>query len=306
MPRRRTSSPGRLNPAPPSEARPAVVLVGTPIGNLGDLSPRAVEALTDADVIAAEDTRRTRPLLTAAGIPTAGRLVSFHGPDEPELAARLVARIIERNERLVCVTDAGMPGISDPGERLVTAALAAGVAVEVVPGPSAALAGLVLSGLPTGRFVFEGFLPRKGRQRTERLAMLATEERTIVLFEAPHRLETTLADLAAAFGEDRPVAVARELTKKFETVWRGTLGEATAGDDDGRPHTRGEQVIVVGPAPPVPQEDLGDAALELALRAELESGASTRDAAAVVANRLGISRRRAYALATSLRREARP
>ena len=128
--------------------------MGTPIGNLGDLSPRAVEALTAADVIAAEDTRRTRPLLTAMGIPAGGRLVSFHGPHEAELAARLVERIVERRERLVCVTDAGMPGISDPGERLVTAALAAGVAVEVVPGPSAVLTALVLSGLPTARFVF--------------------------------------------------------------------------------------------------------------------------------------------------------
>lgn len=301
MPRRRTSSPGRLNAADPSEARPAVILVATPIGNLGDLSPRAVEALTDADVIAAEDTRRTRPLLTAAGIPAAGRLVSFHGPDEPALAARLVKRIIERNERLVCVTDAGMPGISDPGERLVTAALAAGVAVEIVPGPSAALAALVLSGLPTGRFVFEGFLPRKGRQRAERLAQLLEEERTIVLFEAPHRLEETLSDLAAAFGPDRPVAVVRELTKKFETVWRGTLGEAAGGG----PEARGEQVIVIGPAPPVPTEGPDDEALELALQAELAGGASTRDAAAVVANRLGVPRRRAYALATSLRRTAR-
>ena len=306
MPRRRTSSPGRLNAADPSEARPAVILVATPIGNLGDLSPRAVEALTDADVIAAEDTRRTRPLLTAAGIPAAGRLVSFHGPDEPVLAAKLVERIIERNERLVCVTDAGMPGISDPGERLVTAALAAGVAVEIVPGPSAALAALVLSGLPTGRFVFEGFLPRKGRQRAERLAQLQQEERTIVLFEAPHRLEATLSDLASAFGPDRPVAVARELTKKFETVWRGTLGEAAAADEEGaRPEARGEQVIVIGPAPPVPPVEFDDGALELALQAELDGGASTRDAAAVVANRLGVSRRRAYALATSLRRAAR-
>jgi 16S rRNA (cytidine1402-2'-O)-methyltransferase len=295
-------SPGRPNAAEPSEARPAVILVGTPIGNLGDLSPRAVQALTDADVIAAEDTRRTRPLLTAAGIPAAGRLVSFHGPDEPELARRLVERIVERNERLVCVTDAGMPGISDPGERLVTAALAAGVAVEVVPGPSAALAALVLSGLPTGRFVFEGFLPRKGRQRAERLAQLPTEERTIVLFEAPHRLEATLADLAAAFGPDRPVAVARELTKKFEDVWRGTLGQTAT---EGGPEPRGEQVIVIGPAPPVPPEDPGDDALARALQAELDGGASTRDAAAVVANRLGVPRRRAYALATSLRRTAR-
>jgi len=298
VPRKRTSSPGRLNASEPSGARPAVILVGTPIGNLGDLSPRAVQALTEADVIAAEDTRRTRPLLTAAGIPAAGRLVSFHGPDEPALAAKLVARIVERNERLVCVTDAGMPGISDPGERLVTAALAAGVAVEVVPGPSAALAALVLSGLPTGRFVFEGFLPRKGRQRTERLALLRNEERTVVLFEAPHRLEDTLADLAAAFGPDRPVAVARELTKKFEEVWRGTLGVAAS---DAGPEIRGEQVIVIGPAPAVPREEPDDGAVEGALRAELAAGASTRDAATVVANRLGINRRRAYALATALR-----
>lgn len=291
-------------------ARPAVILVGTPIGNLGDISARAIEALTTADVIAAEDTRRTRPMLTALGIPAAGRLVSFHGPHEAELAAKLVARIVEREERLVCVTDAGMPGISDPGERLVTAALAAGVAVEVVPGPSAALAALVVSGLPTSRFVFEGFLPRKGRQRSARLGELAGEARTVVLFEAPHRLEATLVDLARAFGPDRPVAVARELTKRFETVWRGTLGQAAGGAEDERPgearrpEARGEQVIVIGPAPAGPSDEPGDDTVEGALRAELAGGASTRDAAAVVANRLGITRRRAYALATSLRRPA--
>jgi 16S rRNA (cytidine1402-2'-O)-methyltransferase len=286
------------------EARPAVVLVATPIGNLGDLSPRAVEALTTADVIAAEDTRRTRPLLTAAGVPAGNRLVSFHGPHEAELAARLVERIVERRERLVCVTDAGMPGISDPGERLVVAALAAGVAVEVVPGPSAVLAALVLSGLPTGRFVFEGFLPRKGRQRAERLEILRHEDRTVVLFEAPHRLEATLAELAASLGPDRPVAVAREITKKFETVWRGTLGGAAGGDGD-VPIARGEQVIVLGPAPAVPVEQPGDEALATALRAELAGGASTRDAAAAVAARMGVARRRAYNLATSLGEAAR-
>ena len=292
----------------PGEARPAVVLVGTPIGNLGDISPRAVEALATADVIAAEDTRRTRPFLTALGIPSGGRLVSFHGPHEAELAARLVGRIIERGERLVCVTDAGMPGISDPGERLVTAALAAGVAVEVVPGPSAALSALVISGLPTARFVFEGFLPRKGRQRAARLEALQAEDRTVVLFEAPHRLEATLADLAAAFGRDRPVAVARELTKKFETVWRGTLGEAAAASGTGAgPEPRGEQVIVIAPAPPsAAGGESADDAIEAALRAELAGGASTRDAAAAVAGRLGVSRRRAYSLATSLRRGAGP
>jgi 16S rRNA (cytidine1402-2'-O)-methyltransferase len=287
------------------DARPAVILVGTPIGNLGDISARAVEALKTADVIAAEDTRRTRPMLTALGIPARGRLVSFHGPHEAELAAKLVERIVEREERLVCVTDAGMPGISDPGERLVTAALAAGVAVEVVPGPSAALAGLVVSGLPTARFAFEGFLPRKGRQRATRLAELAAEQRTVVLFEAPHRLEATLADLAAGLGPDRPVAVARELTKRFETVWRGTLGEAAQGSG-ATPEARGEQVIVIGPAAPVRVEDPDDEAIEGALRAELAAGASTRDAAAVVANRLGVARRRAYALATTIRRPAKP
>jgi 16S rRNA (cytidine1402-2'-O)-methyltransferase len=227
-------------------------------------------------------------------------LVSFHGPREAELAARLVERIVERRERLVCVTDAGMPGISDPGERLVAAALAAGVAVEVVPGPSAALAALVVSGLPTGRFVFEGFLPRKGRQRAARLAELVAEQRTVVVFEAPHRLEATLADLAGALGPDRPVAVAREITKRFETVWRGTLGQATSG-----PEARGEQVIVIGPAAPCPRDEPDDEALELALRAELAGGASTRDAAAVVANRLGVTRRRAYTLAASLRGSTR-
>jgi 16S rRNA (cytidine1402-2'-O)-methyltransferase len=167
-----------------------------------------------------------------------------------------------------------------------------------------------VSGLPTGRFVFEGFLPRKGRQRAARLAELKAEERTVVLFEAPHRLEATLADLAAALGADRPVAVAREITKRFETVWRGTLGQATSGEEDGdgagvRPQARGEQVIVIGPGTPVSDEPPGDEAIEEALRAELATGASTRDASAVVASRLGVTRRRAYALATSLRRTAR-
>ena len=296
--------PGESPEHAAGEARPAVILVGTPIGNLGDISPRAVEALTEADVIAAEDTRRTRPMLTALGIPARGRLVSFHGPHETELAAKLVARVVERGERLVCVTDAGMPGISDPGERLVTAALAAGVAVEVVPGPSAALAALVVSGLPTARFVFEGFLPRKGRQRAARLAELKTEARTVVLFEAPHRLEVTLADLAEALGSERPVAVAREITKRFETVWRGTLGQAVS--DDAGPEARGEQVIVLGPAVANEKPEPDDEAIEDALRAELARGATTRDAAAVVANRLGVNRRRAYALANSLRGSARP
>jgi 16S rRNA (cytidine1402-2'-O)-methyltransferase len=230
-------------------------------------------------------------------VPAAGRLVALHAHNEAETAARLVERMAA-GARVAFVTDAGMPGISDPGERLVRKAVDAGLAVEVVPGPSAALAALVVSGLPTGRFVFEGFLPRKGLERAARLAALAREERTTVLFESPRRLAATLADLAGALGPDRPVAVVRELTKVFETVWRGTLGEA-AGAEVNRPEARGEQVIVLGPAP-APAAP-GDGDLEGALRAELETGASVRDAATAVAGRLGVSRRRAYALAASLR-----
>jgi 16S rRNA (cytidine1402-2'-O)-methyltransferase len=271
-----------------------LVLVGTPIGNLGDLAPRAVEALAGATVIAAEDTRRTRVLLSHAGVSLSSqRLVALHAHNEAEMSARLVDQMVA-GARVAYVTDAGMPGISDPGERLVRAARARGLPVEAVPGPSAALTALVISGLPTARFVFEGFLPRKGAERAARLAALTAEERTAVIFESPRRLAATLADLAAALGPDRPVAVARELTKLFETVWRGPLGEAVTGG----PEPRGEQVIVIGPAGPRP--DPGDDEVAEALRTELERGASKRDAAAVVAKRLGVSRRRTYELASKI------
>jgi 16S rRNA (cytidine1402-2'-O)-methyltransferase len=280
---------------------PGLVLVGTPIGNLGDLSPRAVETLAKADIIAAEDTRHTRALLAHAGVPATGRLVALHAHNEAETAARLIQRIAA-GARVAYVTDAGMPGISDPGERLVAAALAAGVGVAVVPGPSAALAALVVSGFPTGRFAFEGFLPRKGKERAARLAALAGEDRTVVVFESPRRLLSTLDDLADALGGDRPVAVGRELTKMFETVWRGTLGQAAETAGVG-PEPRGEQVIVIGPPPPPAEAtEPDDDVIEAALRAELEAGATVRDAAGAVAIQLGLSRRRVYALATSLRR----
>jgi 16S rRNA (cytidine1402-2'-O)-methyltransferase len=275
-----------------------LVLVGTPIGNLGDLTPRAVEALAGADVVAAEDTRRARALLSAAGVPAAGRLVALHAHNEAEVAARLAGRLAA-GARVAYVTDAGMPGISDPGQRLVRAALNAGAGVEVVPGPSAALAALVVSGLPTERFAFEGFLPRKpASERASRLRALAAEDRTVVLYESPRRLLATLADLASACGPDRPVAVARELTKLFETVWRGTLGQAVAGA--GGPEPRGEQVIVLGPKEDRDDDVPGEAEVRAALVAEMEAGASVRDAASVVAKRLGISRRQAYELATRL------
>jgi 16S rRNA (cytidine1402-2'-O)-methyltransferase len=273
----------------------ALVLVGTPIGNLGDLTPRAVAALRDATVIAAEDTRRTRALLTYAGIPAGRRLVALHAHNERQVAERLVDRM-RSGERVAFVTDAGMPAISDPGERLVRVAINAGVPVEVVPGPSALLAALVISGLPAGRFAFEGFLPRKGRDRKARLAALAAEDRTILLYEAPHRLAETLAELAEALGPERPVAVARELTKVHEEIVRSTLAGAAAAASAGEP--RGEHVLVIGPRPAPPA--VTDEALEVAVRRALDRGLSVRDAAAEVGAVFGVAKRRAYEVATRL------
>ena len=203
-----------------------------------------------------------------------------------------------RGERVAVVTDAGMPGISDPGERLVRAAAAEGYVVEVVPGPSAAVSALVASGLPTGRFVFEGFLPRKGSGRTERLAELTGERRTVVLYEAPHRLARTLTDLAGAFGPDRRVAIARELTKMHEEVWRGSLRDALAWATTNEP--RGELVIVLDGAPApdaASDDDIASAVVDALAR-----GLSARDAAAVVASALGVAKRRAYAAAVNVQR----
>lgn len=272
-----------------------LVLVGTPIGNLGDLAPRAVEALCAADAICCEDTRRTGRLLQHAGVPRRPLVVVN---DHTEQGA--VDGVLDRlaaGERVAVVTDAGMPGISDPGERLVRAALDAGHTVEVVPGPSAAVTALVASGLPAGRFVFEGFLPRKGSGRTERLAAVGAERRTVVLYEAPHRLARTLADLAAACGGDRTVSIGRELTKLHEETWRGTLAGAVEWAAEREP--RGEMVIVLAGAP-VPGAATA-AQVDEALQAELDGGASARDAAASVAVALGVPKRTAYEAAVRLR-----
>ena len=274
----------------------ALVLVGTPIGNLGDLTPRAVEVLADADVIVCEDTRRTRQLLTHAGV-RSRRLVAVHAHREAQSVAAVTGWLRE-GKRVALVSDAGMPAVSDPGARLVAAVAAAGFPVEVVPGPSAALAALVVSGLPTDRFCFEGFLPRKGPERAARLQAVAGDERTTVIFEAPLRVAATLADLAEACGPGRRVAVARELTKLYEEVWRGPLGEA-ARLAAAAP-SRGEHVIVVAGRPPsegVPAEDQ----IEAAVRAQLEAGASARDAAHAVAAELDVARRKAYEVALRLR-----
>jgi 16S rRNA (cytidine1402-2'-O)-methyltransferase len=277
----------------------SLVLVATPIGNLGDLSPRAVEALSAVDAICCEDTRRTGKLLQHAGVERPP-LIVVNDHTEAREVARVLARL-DRGERVAAVTDAGMPGISDPGERLVAAAVNAGHTVEVVPGPSAVVAALAVSGLPAGRFAFEGFLPRKGSARAERLEAVARERRTVVLYEAPHRVARTLADLVEACGGNRRVAVARELTKLHEEVWRGTLAGAADWAAERRPP--GEIVLVVDGAPAPPPPD--DEALVSALRDEIAAGSSPRDAAAAVAGLFQVPRRRAYDLAVTVGRTPR-
>jgi len=272
-----------------------LVLVSTPIGNLGDLSPRAVSALGAADLICCEDTRRTRELLSHAGI-RGRRLVSLHAHNEASRVDQVLARLTA-GETIVVVSDAGTPSLSDPGARLVARAVEGGFEVTAVPGPSAALVALVTSGLATDRFCFEGFLPRRGADRRRRLDELAAEPRTVVLYEAPGRLGGTLVDLAAACGKDRSVAVARELTKLHEEVWRGSLGEAAA--TFATEAVRGEIVVVLGGAPSTP--GARDTEVLAALHRRLLAGDSARDAAAAVVEELGVTHRRAYELSVSLR-----
>ncbi len=265
-----------------------LVLVATPIGNLGDLSPRAVEALAAADVVACEDTRRTGRLLAHAGV-DGPRLLVVNEHTEAAGAAE-IADLVAGGSTVVLVSDAGTPAVSDPGARVVKAVLDAGGDVEAVPGPSAALAALVVSGLPTDRFCFEGFLPRKGRRRASRIQELAREPRTMVLFEAPHRLARTLDDLASALGKQRAVAIVREQTKLHEEVWRGTLAGAAARAAHAEP--RGEHVLVVDGCPdPLPPSAVQ---IKAAVDQKLAEGMSRRDAAAAVASDLGVSRRSVY------------
>lgn len=281
-----------------SPAAGRLVLVGTPIGNLGDLSPRARQVLATADVVACEDTRRTGRLLALVGLE---RRPLLRLDDHTELSR--IDDVLERlraGATVAVVSDAGMPGIADPGERLVAAAVAAGLAVEVVPGPSAVVTAVVGSGLPAGRFCFEGFLPRRPAARAALLAELRDERRTLVFYEAPHRLAAALADLAAAFGAERRVAVVRELTKLHEQWVRTTLGEAAALAASTPP--RGEHVVVVAGADPPPAATEAD--LEGAVAAALAAGATVKEAAASVAARTGAPRRAVYELALRLRSAA--
>jgi 16S rRNA (cytidine1402-2'-O)-methyltransferase len=266
-------------------------LVATPIGNLGDLTPRAVEILAAVDIVCCEDTRRTGRLLQHAGI-RAQRLVVCNEHTEFDVVDRVVD-VLSTGGDVAVVSDAGSPGISDPGERLVAAAVQSGHDVSAVPGPSAAVMAVTISGFPSGRHVFEGFLPRKGRERRERLADVAAERRTVVLYEAPHRIVRTLADLTESCGAERPVAIARELTKLHEEVVRGTLGTVDIGDP------RGEYVIVLGPVADEAAHADDDQVRDL-LRADIARGSSTRDAAANVAATTGRRRREIYQLAVDL------
>lgn len=272
-----------------------LVLVGTPIGNLGDLTPRAVETLANASLIACEDTRRTGRLLQLAGIDKRP-LLTVNEHTEFDAIDRVLGEV-ETGATVALVSDAGMPGVSDPGERLVAAAAERGLVVEVVPGPSAVLAGLVLSGLPAQRFCFEGFLPRKGAERGQRIVALVAETRTSVLFEAPHRVERTLADLAEACGAQRRVAIARELTKMHEQVWRGTLADAVEWVGD---HTMGEFVLILEGAEPA--SEATDTELSDALAEQLDAGATGRDAVDSVSESFGVNRNRVYELMLARRK----
>lgn len=266
-----------------------LILCGTPIGNLEDMSPRAIRTLEEADVIACEDTRRTRKLLTHFGI-RARSLVVYNEGNERRKATELLATI-QAGRTVVLVSDAGMPGLSDPGYRLVRACADQGVTVEAVPGPSAVITAVAISGLAPGRFVFEGFLPKKAGDRRRRISEFSQERRTIVVFESPHRIEESLMDLVEGLGP-RPAALARELTKMHEEVRRGTLEELLASVGEDPP--RGEMVIVIEGAihqlaVTVPPEELATQA-----RALMEQGIDRKEALARVARDAGVPKRAVF------------
>jgi 16S rRNA (cytidine1402-2'-O)-methyltransferase len=267
-----------------------LVLAATPIGRVGDAPPRLAEELAGADVVAAEDTRRLRRLAADLGVELRGRVVSYFEGNESSRTPQLV-EALEAGERVVLVTDAGMPSVSDPGYRLVAAAIDAGIPVTAVPGPSAVLTALAVSGLPVDRFCFEGFLPRKGGERSRRLAELAAEPRTMVFFEAPHRTGAALSAMAGAFGDDRAGAVCRELTKTYEEVRRGGLGALAEWAADG---VRGEVTIVVAGAAPTAAVDTDPASLRAAVAALEEDGMRRKDAIALVAQQAGLPKREVY------------
>ena len=271
-----------------AEQHGRLVLAATPLGDSRDASPRLVEALTTAEVIAAEDTRRTRSLAAALGATISGRVVSFYDAVEISRIPGLVDAI-NNGQTVLLVTDAGMPSVSDPGFRLVAACVEADLPVTCLPGPSAVTTALALSGLPCERFCFEGFAPRKDGERRRFFAALATEPRTAVFFESPHRIAATLALAAEVLGDDRRAAVCRELTKTYEEVRRGGLGELAAWAQDG---VRGEITVVLAGASPDREVDVD--ALAERVRRLADGGMRLKDAAAQVAAEAGVSKKTLY------------
>ena len=279
-----------------SAAAPGVlVLAATPIGDPRDAAPRLAQEIAGADVVAAEDTRRLSRLCAALEVSPTGSVLSYHEHNEAARTADLLARLVA-GERVVVVTDAGMPSVSDPGYRLVSAAIEAGVRVTCVPGPSAVLMALAVSGLPVDRFAFEGFPSRKAGERLRALQALAAERRTMIFFEAPHRLDATLAAMAEAFGDDRPAAVCRELTKTYEEVRRGGLRELAEWAAEG---VRGEITIVVGGAAEV---TVDPASALRAVQERVEAGERLKDVTADVAAATGLSRKDLYNAALAARK----
>jgi 16S rRNA (cytidine1402-2'-O)-methyltransferase len=276
-----------------------LILLGAPLGNPGDASSRLREVLTSADVVAAEDTRRLARLAADLDVTVTGRVVSYFEGNEERRTPELV-EALARGEVVAVITDGGMPSVSDPGFRLVRAALAAGVPLTSVPGPSAVTTALAVSGLPCDRFCFEGFPPRRPGERRARLAELADEPRTMIFFEAPHRVAATLADLADAFGADRPAALARELTKTFEEVRRAPLGELAASVAAQPP--RGEITLVVGGAVASGDADVPAGDLAAAVAALEDAGTPRKAAIAAVASARGVPKRVVYAAVVASRR----
>jgi len=276
------------------EVTGVLVLAATPIGDPRDASPRLVDELRRAAVVAAEDTRRLRRLTSDLGVATTGQVVSYHEHNEAAKTTDLIGRLLA-GDRVVLVTDAGMPSVSDPGYRLVLACVRAGIRVTCVPGPSAVLMALAVSGLPVDRFCFEGFLPRKGGERTRALQQLVDERRTMVFFEAPHRLASTLESMAATFGADRSAAVCRELTKTYEEVRRGGLAELA---EWARESARGEITVVVAGVRGAVAEvaDLLPGILE-----RVAGGQRLKDVCADVAARTGGSKKALYDAAVAAR-----
>jgi len=268
----------------------ALVLAATPIGDSRDAPPRLLEELSGADVVAAEDTRRLQRLCQRLGVTPRGQVLSYHEHNEAARTPELVERVAA-GDRVVLVTDAGMPSVSDPGYRLVAAVAARGLRVTCVPGPSAVLAALAVSALPVDRFCFEGFLSRRPGERARAVAALAAEPRTMVFFEAPHRLAAMLRALADGLGEDRPAAVCRELTKTYEEVRRGTLRELAAWAAEG---VRGEITVVVAGAPAAEPGAVDLDTLVERVEERVRAGERLKDASAAEAQAAGVSRKVLY------------